>query len=159
MDGVPRQAAALLGARGWVSGYDSGDAARMFHRDSLVARVTFANGMFTPAEAEPPMIDGVHFAESCGVVALGIGIDGVHRRKLGLVSGGRGVHGVRRGRRRRDHVDVRSVVRRGGDARRTLPATKIAGAPNRNAAAGASSRNSRSCWPTWRRSWLRRATT
>jgi hypothetical protein len=58
----PRQAAALLGTRGWVSGYDSGDAARVFHRDSLVARVTFANGMFTPAEAEPPMIDGVHFA-------------------------------------------------------------------------------------------------
>jgi hypothetical protein len=57
----PRQAAALFGARGWVSGYDSGDAARVFHRDGLVARVTFANGMFTPAEAEPPMIDGVHF--------------------------------------------------------------------------------------------------
>ncbi len=57
----PRQAAALLGARGWVSGYDTGDAARVFHRDSLVARVTFADGMFTPAEAEPPMIDGVHF--------------------------------------------------------------------------------------------------
>jgi len=57
----PRQAAALLTARGWVSGYDTGDAARVFHRDSLVARVTFANGMFTPAEAEPPMIEGVHF--------------------------------------------------------------------------------------------------
>lgn len=58
----PRQAAALLGARGWVSGYDTGDAARVFHRDGLIARVTFADGMFTPVEAEPPMIDGVHFA-------------------------------------------------------------------------------------------------
>ena len=58
----PRQAAALLTSRGWVSGYDTGEAARVFHRDRLVARVTFANGTFTPADAEPPMIDGVHFS-------------------------------------------------------------------------------------------------
>ena len=32
------------------------------------------------------MIDGVHFAESCGVVALGIGIDGV-KHPLALVEG------------------------------------------------------------------------
>jgi hypothetical protein len=57
----PRQALALFGARGWVTSYDSGGAARTFHRHGLVARVSFANGMFSPMEADLPMVDGVGF--------------------------------------------------------------------------------------------------
>ena len=57
----PRQALALLGARGWVTSRETGEAARAFHRHNLVARVTFQNGFLTPAEADLPMIDGIYF--------------------------------------------------------------------------------------------------
>jgi len=57
----PRQALALLGARGWVTSHETGEAVRVYHRHNLVARVTFANGFLTPAEADLPMIDGICF--------------------------------------------------------------------------------------------------
>jgi hypothetical protein len=57
----PRQALALFGTRGWVTSYDSGGAARTFHRHGLVARVSFADGMFTPVESDLPTVDGVGF--------------------------------------------------------------------------------------------------
>jgi hypothetical protein len=57
----PRQALALLTGRGWVTSWESGEAARPFHRHGLTARVTFANGIFTPAEADLPGIEGVYF--------------------------------------------------------------------------------------------------
>lgn len=57
----PRQALALLGRRGWVTSHETGEAARAFHRHDLIARVSFANGIFTPAEADLPMIEGVYF--------------------------------------------------------------------------------------------------
>lgn len=56
----PRQALALFGARGWVTSYDSG-AARVFHRHGLVARVSFAAGLFSPMEADLPTVEGVGF--------------------------------------------------------------------------------------------------
>jgi HEAT repeat protein len=57
----PRQALALFTGRGWVTSWESGAAARPFHRHGLTARVTFANGILTPAEADLPAIDGVYF--------------------------------------------------------------------------------------------------
>lgn len=57
----PRQALALLRARGWVTSHETGEAARVFHRHNLVARVGFANGFLTPADADLPMIDGICF--------------------------------------------------------------------------------------------------
>jgi hypothetical protein len=57
----PRQALALLGTRGWLTSRETGEAARVFHRHGLVARVGFQNGFLTPAEADLPMIDGVSF--------------------------------------------------------------------------------------------------
>jgi hypothetical protein len=57
----PRQALALFTGRGWVTSWESGEAARPFHRHGLTARVTFANGIFTPAEADLPAIEGVYF--------------------------------------------------------------------------------------------------
>jgi hypothetical protein len=57
----PRQALALLGTRGWLTSRETGEAARVFHRHDLVARVGFQNGFLTPAEADLPMIDGVSF--------------------------------------------------------------------------------------------------
>jgi hypothetical protein len=57
----PRQALALFGARGWVTSYENGGAARVFHRHGLAARVSFANGMFSPMEADLPAVDGVGF--------------------------------------------------------------------------------------------------
>ncbi len=57
----PRQALALLGRRGWLSSRESGDASRVFHGHNLVARVEFADGFLTPAEADLPTIGGVCF--------------------------------------------------------------------------------------------------
>jgi hypothetical protein len=57
----PRQALALLSARGWVAAHETGDAARAFHRHGLVARVTFTDSFLTAAEADLPTIDGVYF--------------------------------------------------------------------------------------------------
>jgi hypothetical protein len=56
-----RQALALLGTRGWLTSRETSEAVRVFHRHDLVARVTFANGFLTPAEADLPTIDGISF--------------------------------------------------------------------------------------------------
>lgn len=57
----PRQAMALFGGRGWVTSPESGEASRAFHRHGYVARVSFEGGLFTPAEADLPSIEGVCF--------------------------------------------------------------------------------------------------
>ncbi|NJM39341.1 MAG: DUF4132 domain-containing protein [Anaerolineae bacterium] len=57
----PRQAAALLGARGWVVRMEEG-ASRTFHDEGLVAWVNTTTGFLTPAEVEPPVIETVHFS-------------------------------------------------------------------------------------------------
>jgi hypothetical protein len=57
----PRQAMALFGGRGWVTSQESGEASRAFHRHGYVARVSFEGGLFTPAEADLPAIEGVCF--------------------------------------------------------------------------------------------------
>jgi hypothetical protein len=57
----PRQALALLGARGWVASHETGDAARTFHSCGLVARVMTDAGFLTAAEADLPSIAGVSF--------------------------------------------------------------------------------------------------
>ena len=57
----PRQAAALLGQRGWLVDRENGDVSRVFHRHDLVARLEFLDGFLTPAEVELPTIDRVLF--------------------------------------------------------------------------------------------------
>jgi hypothetical protein len=57
----PRQAAALLRGRGWVTSQDSSAASRAFHRHGYVARVSFAGGLLTPVEAGLPALEGVYF--------------------------------------------------------------------------------------------------
>jgi hypothetical protein len=69
----PRQALALLGRRGWVTSWEAGEAARAFHRHDLVARVTFGNGFFTPAEVDLPTIDGVCFTRRGEYLAQPLG--------------------------------------------------------------------------------------
>jgi hypothetical protein len=59
----PSQARALLARRGWVTGQDTGDAARAFHAHGLVARVMTDTGFLTAAEADLPAIDGVCFTQ------------------------------------------------------------------------------------------------
>jgi hypothetical protein len=58
----PRQAQALFGARGWITGYELEDAARTFHRQHLVARASLTRVRGTPAEADLPMVEGVRFS-------------------------------------------------------------------------------------------------
>ncbi|HEX8006576.1 MAG TPA: DUF5724 domain-containing protein, partial [Trebonia sp.] len=57
----PRQALALFNARGWVASHESRDAAKTFHRHNLTARVDLSNALFTPAEVDLPMVEGVGF--------------------------------------------------------------------------------------------------
>ena len=57
----PRQAIALLGARGWLGDRESGEVARAFLPEGLVARLTFLRGFLTPTEVELPTIDAVYF--------------------------------------------------------------------------------------------------
>lgn len=57
----PRQALALFGRRGWLTGRENGGASRVFHAHDLVARVEFVNGFLTPLEADLPTIEGVYF--------------------------------------------------------------------------------------------------
>jgi uncharacterized protein DUF5724/uncharacterized protein DUF4132 len=57
----PRQAAALLRGRGWVTSQESSAASRAFHRHGYVARVSFAGGLLTPVEAGLPAVEGVYF--------------------------------------------------------------------------------------------------
>lgn len=66
----PRQALALFGARGWVTSYENGGAARVFHRHGLTARVSFANGMFSPVEADLPTVESVGFTRRGEFVLL-----------------------------------------------------------------------------------------
>ncbi len=56
----PRQALALLGARGWVARPEAG-VQKMSHRDNLASLVTFLQGFYTPAEVEGLTIEGVVF--------------------------------------------------------------------------------------------------
>lgn len=56
----PRQAMALLGARGWVAHPDEG-ARRTFHAEGLSAALTFDVGFATPAEVEGLTVDEVRF--------------------------------------------------------------------------------------------------
>jgi hypothetical protein len=57
----PRQALALLGARGWVAHPEEG-VRRTFHDERLVASLGFLGGAFTPAEVEPPTLETVAFS-------------------------------------------------------------------------------------------------
>jgi Family of unknown function (DUF5724)/Domain of unknown function (DUF4132) len=59
----PRQALALLNARGWLGEHEGGSVARTFHRHRLVARVEFLTGFGTPAEAELPTLRGISFTK------------------------------------------------------------------------------------------------
>ena len=59
----PRQALALLGTRGWLGDRESGEVARAFLPDGLVARLTFLNGFLTPSEVELPTIEAVYFTK------------------------------------------------------------------------------------------------
>ncbi|HEX6554088.1 MAG TPA: DUF5724 domain-containing protein [Ktedonobacteraceae bacterium] len=59
----PRQALALLGQRGWVAGYEEG-VRRTFHAEKLTAAVSFAQGIFTPAEVEGLSVEHVFFTRS-----------------------------------------------------------------------------------------------
>jgi hypothetical protein len=57
----PRRAFALFTSRGWNVSHESGDVFRVFHEDDLAARVEFAAGWFTPAEADLPTMAGIRF--------------------------------------------------------------------------------------------------
>jgi hypothetical protein len=57
----PRQAQALLITRGWLIDWESGEAARPFHRHGLTARVTFADRGLALADVDLPAVDGVYF--------------------------------------------------------------------------------------------------
>jgi Family of unknown function (DUF5724)/Domain of unknown function (DUF4132) len=54
------QALALLGQRGWVAHYE-GEVCRTFHAEGLSAMLTFAQGVFTPAEVGGSTVEDVSF--------------------------------------------------------------------------------------------------
>jgi Family of unknown function (DUF5724)/Domain of unknown function (DUF4132) len=56
----PRQAIALFGQRGWLSSLGEG-VRRTFHREGLIATVSFANGYYTPMDVEGLTIDRLNF--------------------------------------------------------------------------------------------------
>jgi hypothetical protein len=56
----PRQAMALFGQRGWITGGDEG-VRRTFHQEGFSAHVDFDGGYFTPAEVEGLTIDRLFF--------------------------------------------------------------------------------------------------
>ncbi|WP_309738150.1 DUF5724 domain-containing protein, partial [Chamaesiphon sp. OTE_20_metabat_361] len=56
----PRQAIALFGQRGWISSPDEG-LRRTFHKEGLIAIVSFTNGYYTPLEVEGLTIDRLNF--------------------------------------------------------------------------------------------------
>jgi Domain of unknown function (DUF4132) len=60
----PHQALALFGQRGWIA-YDEG-VSRTFHVEGLVATVSFAQGIFTPAEVEGPEVKDIFFTKGGG---------------------------------------------------------------------------------------------
>jgi hypothetical protein len=57
----PRQAMALLGARGWVARPEEG-VRRTFHAEGLTAVVDFDHGFGTPAEVEGLTVEALHFS-------------------------------------------------------------------------------------------------
>jgi len=57
----PSQAQGLFSARGWLGDRESGEVAKAYHHEGLVARVSFVQGWGTPAEVELPTIDAVYF--------------------------------------------------------------------------------------------------
>lgn len=59
----PRQAAALLGGRGWWVDRESGEVARVFHAHGIAARLEFLDGFLTPAEVELPTVRGAYFTK------------------------------------------------------------------------------------------------
>jgi hypothetical protein len=58
----PRQALALLGARGWVNHPEEG-VRRTFHHEGLTAWVEFLEGTFTPADVEGLTLEGARFSK------------------------------------------------------------------------------------------------
>jgi Domain of unknown function (DUF4132) len=56
----PRQAIALFGQRGWLSSLGEG-VRRTFHREGIIATVSFANGYYTPMDVEGLTIDRLNF--------------------------------------------------------------------------------------------------
>ncbi len=58
-----KRTAALLGARGWVLHPEEG-ASKTFHDEKITARVSFLEGLFTPADVEGLTIETVHFAKA-----------------------------------------------------------------------------------------------
>jgi Family of unknown function (DUF5724)/Domain of unknown function (DUF4132) len=56
----PKQAIALFGQRGWISSPDDGPR-RTFHKEGLIAAVSFANGYYTPLDVEGLTIEHLHF--------------------------------------------------------------------------------------------------
>ncbi len=62
----PRQAHALLGQRGWITGYAydyEQDPSRFFLAEGITATVTLGHGMFTPTEVEGLTIEHVYFRQ------------------------------------------------------------------------------------------------
>jgi hypothetical protein len=58
----PRQAAALLGQRGWVLHPDEGTR-RTFHEADISVWLSGNIGIFTPAEVEGAALEGIHFSK------------------------------------------------------------------------------------------------
>lgn len=58
----PRKTAALLGSRGWVLHPEEG-AVKTFHNEKITARLSFMEGVFTPADVEDLTIETVHFTK------------------------------------------------------------------------------------------------
>jgi hypothetical protein len=56
----PRQAAALLGARGWIVQYEAG-AIKTYHAAGVTTILSTNIGFTPPAEVEAPVIETVHF--------------------------------------------------------------------------------------------------
>ncbi|HZP30854.1 MAG TPA: hypothetical protein VFC99_18035, partial [Acidimicrobiia bacterium] len=66
----PRQARALLGARGWNGDHDAGVMSRVFHHSGIVARLDFLDGFLTAAEVELPTLRSVWFTRRGELDAL-----------------------------------------------------------------------------------------
>jgi len=56
-----KQAAAILGKRGWITSFDEGDCTRTFHAEGLTVSLTFDYGYTTPGEVEGLTIADAYF--------------------------------------------------------------------------------------------------
>jgi hypothetical protein len=56
----PKQAIALFGQRGWIASPDEG-VRRTFHREGIIASVSFLNGYYTPLDIDGLTIDSLSF--------------------------------------------------------------------------------------------------